>query len=117
MKYGAWDVGGETIRMDENYCVKDNKYLERLILSSTRLNANRSTRGHKHAGQEEIYFFVEGGGEMQVGGDKFKVRTGDTVLIADGEYHRVWAGNEGCYFICVFDGERHSSPVRPNSVS
>ena len=105
-RYGSGDIGGEVVKMDERYTVKDNKELKNLVLSSTRLNTNKSTSGHSHAGQEEVYFFVEGSGEMEVDEDKFKVIAGDTVTIHDGVYHRVHAGNLGCYFVCVFNGHR-----------
>jgi len=44
---------------------------------------------------------------MEVNENKFSVTKGDTVLIEDGDFHRVHAGNEGCYFVCVFDGRRN----------
>ena len=44
---------------------------------------------------------------MELDDDKFAVYEGDTVLIKDGVFHRVHAGAEGCYFICVFDGRRN----------
>lgn len=34
------------------------------------------------------------------------VQAGDVVLIPDGAFHRVHAGDNGCYFVCVFDGKR-----------
>lgn len=101
-----WDVGGKIIRRDENYIVKDNSTLKSLSVSSTELMPNKSTRGHAHAGQEEVYIFVKGGGRMNINEDDFIVQEGDIIYIQDGDYHRVHAGNEGCYFICVFDGVR-----------
>ena len=38
---------------------------------------------------------------MEINEKKFSVSEGDTVLIKDGDFHRVHAGNEGCYFVCV----------------
>ena len=105
-KYGAWDVGGRVVKMDDRYIVKDNAELKNLVLSSTRLYAEQSTGGHSHDGQEEVYFFVEGSGTMEVDEDKFEVAQGDIVTIPDGSYHRVHAGKLGCYFVCVFDGDR-----------
>jgi quercetin dioxygenase-like cupin family protein len=37
----------------------------------------------------------------------FHVGVGDIVLIEDDVFHRVHAGPDGCYFICVFDGKRN----------
>jgi mannose-6-phosphate isomerase-like protein (cupin superfamily) len=106
MKHGAWDIGGEVVKKDERYTVKDNTTLNNLIVSSTDLHPHKATTGHKHKGQEEVYVFVRGGGVMELDGKKFAVYEGDTVLIQDGVFHRVHAGAEGCYFICVFDGAR-----------
>ena len=107
MKYGNFDIGGEVVKKDERYVVKDNTELKNLIVSSTRLNPNKSTTGHKHAGQEEVYIFIEGRGNMQLDDDTFSVFPGDTVLIKDGVFHSVHADDNELYFICVFDGRRN----------
>lgn len=109
MKTSNWDIGGEIVKQDDRYVVKDNKQLKNLIVSSTRLNPNKSTSGHKHTGQEEVYLFVEGNGSMDLDDQTFNVSQGDTVLIQDGVFHRVHAGDEGIYFICVFDGKRYDA--------
>lgn len=106
MKLGNWDIGGTIAKQDERYIVKDNTTLKNLVVSSTRLNPNKSTTGHKHAGQEEVYMFIEGKGKMQLDDDTFNVYPGDTVLIQDGVFHRVYSDDEEMYFICVFDGRR-----------
>mgnify|MGYP003347204350 CR=1 FL=1 len=108
MKIGLYDIGGEVIKNDDTYLLKDNKTLNNLILSSTELRAKKSTRGHRHEGQEEVYYFVSGTGEMELDGDRFTVAPGDTVLIKDGVYHRVYnTGAVDMYFVCVFDGKRN----------
>jgi mannose-6-phosphate isomerase-like protein (cupin superfamily) len=108
MKYGAWDIGGEVVKQDERYIVKDNTELNNLIVSSTRLNPNKYTSGHKHKGQEEVYMFINGSGEMEIDNDRFNVSAGDTVLIKDGVFHRVFNTTQSeLYFICVFDGRRN----------
>ena len=101
-----FEIGGKVVKEDDRYVVKDNTTLKNLVLSSTRLNAKKETSGHKHKGQEEIYFFIEGYGEMQLDDDKFSVEPGSIVLIKDGVFHKVHAGPKGCYFVCVFDGKR-----------
>jgi len=108
VKYGAYDIGGVVVKQDERYTVKDNTDLNNLIVSSTRLKPGKSTSGHQHAGQEEVYFFISGTGEMELDDDRFGVYPGDTVLIRDGVFHRVHnTGQEDLYFICVFDGKRN----------
>lgn len=107
MKYSNFDIGGKVVKQDQRYTVKDNDHLNNLIVSSTWLNPMKSTTGHKHEGQEEVYMFVNGSGFMQLDNNDFPVEAGDVVLIEDGVFHRVTAGINGVYFICVFDGKRN----------
>ena len=108
MKIGLYDIGGEVIKDDDTYLLKDNKTLNNLVLSSTELRAKKSTRGHRHEGQEEVYYFVSGTGEMELDDEKFLVQGGDVVLIKDGVFHRVHnTSNNPLYFVCVFDGKRN----------
>lgn len=101
------NIGGEVIKDNETYLLRDNKLLNNLVLSSTELHPNKSTNGHRHAGQEEVYHFVRGSGTMDLDDATFHVGPGDIVLIEDDVFHRVHAGPEGCYFVCVFDGKRN----------
>ena len=102
------DIGGEVVKDNEVYLLKDNKTLNNLVLSSTFLRANQCTNGHKHEGQEEVYMFVSGKGEMEIDDNKFPVQEGDVVCINDGEFHKVYnTGHLGLYFVCVFDGGRN----------
>jgi len=105
------DIGGSIVKQDDRYVVKDNPTLKNLIVSSTDLKANKSTSGHAHTGQEEVYLFVRGTGKMELIDTNgritnHEVEPGSLILIEDGHFHRVHAGNEGCYFVCIFDGKR-----------
>ena len=59
MQVNIKDIGGEVVKEDDRYTVKDNTSLRNLALSSTFLTAGKSTTGHAHVGQEEVYFFVD----------------------------------------------------------
>jgi len=107
MKYAQWDIGGNIVKQDDRYVVKDNTKLNNLVVSSTTLFPLKSTTGHKHKGQEEVYFFVNGSGIIYLDNEPINVKAGDTVLIEDGVHHRVEASEDGCYFVCVFDGRRN----------
>ena len=109
MKVNIDNIGGDIVKDNETYLLKDNKLLKNLVLSSTDLKPNMSTRGHKHEGQEEVYYFVKGQGTMELDNKKIKVDPGDVVLIEDGVFHRVHANEQGCYCVCVFDGKRNHS--------
>lgn len=107
-KVSIKDIGGDVVKDNEVYLLKDNKLLNNLVLSSTFLRANQHTTGHKHEGQEEVYMFISGEGEMLIDDNRFPVKEGDCVLIEDGEFHRVYnTGHLGLYFVCVFDGNRN----------
>ena len=108
LKYNESNIGGEIVKDNETYLLKDNKTLKNLVLSSTCLYRGQMTRGHSHAGQEEVYFFVKGTGMMMVDEEKFRVEQGDVVLIPDGAFHRVINDGEmNLVFNCVFDGNRN----------
>jgi mannose-6-phosphate isomerase-like protein (cupin superfamily) len=109
MKQHIYNIGGEVVKDNETYVLKDNKTLNNLVLSSTALKGGQSTRGHSHPGQEEVYYFVSGTGTMELDDNKFNVQGGDVVLIPDGAFHRVHNGsqNNELYFVCVFDGKRN----------
>ena len=100
------NIGGSITKEDDRYTVKDNTLLNNLVVSSTDLKPMKSTSGHNHKGQEEVYFFIRGEGKMELDGKEMVVKEGDTVLIEDGVFHRVHAGPKGCYFVCVFNGKR-----------
>jgi len=102
------DIGGKVIKDTDVYLLKDNAFGNKLVLSSTFLRANQNTTGHRHEGQEEVYFFVDGEGEMEIDHRRFTVEAGDVVCINDGEFHKVYnTGHLGLYFVCVFDGGRN----------
>ena len=108
MRFSINDIGGTIAKEDERYVVKDNTTLKNLVVSSTRLQPRKATSGHKHEGQEEVYYFIEGTGKMELDDDTIKVQPGDVVLIEDGVFHRVHnTGDYGLYFVCVFDGKRN----------
>jgi mannose-6-phosphate isomerase-like protein (cupin superfamily) len=105
--YNVDDIGGVEVKNNTQYELTDNTLLNNLVLSKTRLRAKQSTTGHRHAGQEEVYFFIKGSGRMELDYKEFKVKAGDVILIEDNVFHRVH--NDGDFFldfICVFDGAR-----------
>ncbi len=108
LKVSIDDVGGEIIKDDGVYTIKDNNHLKSMAVSSTLLRAKQKTSGHSHVGKEEVYYFTKGEGQIQIDSEKFPVKAGDIILIDDGEYHRVFNDSDyGLSFICVFNGERN----------
>ena len=66
MKVNVSDIGGNVVKYNIIYLIKDNTTLKNLVLSSTRLSASKCTTGHRHASQEEVYVFVKGTGQMEL---------------------------------------------------
>ena len=106
-KVSVKDIGGEIVKEDERYIVKDNPFGKSLVLSSTFLTAGKNTTGHEHAGQEEVYIFIKGSGQMLIDDALFDISEGDVVCINDGEFHQVFnTTDRGLLFLCVFEGKR-----------
>ena len=108
MKLNLDDINGTVVKESEVYTVIDNCDLQGLVVSKTILHPGKETSGHAHPGQEEVYHFIHGHGEMQLDDDTFAVRAGDVVLIHDGVFHKVFNDSavEDLTFLCVFDGKR-----------
>jgi len=73
---------------------------EHQSLAEASLGPGRSTRRHYHRASEEIYFLLDGGGEMEVDGERRTVGPGDAVLIPPGAWHEIVAGAERARFLC-----------------
>lgn len=97
-------IVGNVIKQNDNYTVIENSQLETLIIRSTDLRPRKSTNGHFHKGKEEIYLIVGGNGQMELDDKMFNIRIGDMICIPDGSFHRVHAGDVGCYFVCISNG-------------
>jgi len=106
MKLQINDIGGNIIKQDHRYIVRDNNHLNNLVVSSTNLNPLHSTTGHAHPGQEEVYYFIQGHGTLELGNTVHEFRPGDVFLIENGAFHRVHAGADSVYFVCVFDATK-----------
>jgi mannose-6-phosphate isomerase-like protein (cupin superfamily) len=96
-------------KQDERYIVQDNTKLKNLVVSTTILQQASQTNGHSHKGQEEVYIFTLGDGIMEIDNALFAVSAGDTILIEDGVFHKVYNnGNQILKFTCIFNGQRHT---------
>ena len=59
-------------------------------LAEATLEPGQATQRHYHALSEELYFFLEGAGEMEIDGETRAVAHGDTVLIPRGSKKTDW---------------------------
>ena len=69
-------------------------------LAEATLAPGQATERHYHASSEEIYYVVEGTGEMELDGDRRRLSVGDAVLIPPGARHQIRADDEGLRFLC-----------------
>ncbi len=69
-------------------------------LAEAALEAGQATERHYHAESEEIYYVVEGSGEMELDGERRPVAVGDAVLIPPGARHQIRADAGGLRFLC-----------------
>ena len=98
------------VKQNETYTVIDNvELLNNLVVSKTILHPTKETTGHLHKGQEEVYHFVSGEGQIRIDENVWFIGPGDTVLIPDGAFHQVKndSETEDLVFVCVFDGSRN----------
>ena len=107
---------GLLLRSTETYDVIDNHYLDPLTISKTVLHNGKSTSGHSHDDQEEIYIFLEGTGFIRIGDDDehstdFPAQAGDVFSILAGQSHRVinieYLGTSDLTFYSIYPGRRH----------
>jgi mannose-6-phosphate isomerase-like protein (cupin superfamily) len=87
----------ESLASAEAFTTKDGSTIRELhhtaaqSLAEATLEPGQATDRHYHARTEEIYFLLEGEGEMEVDGDRRRVVPGDAVLIPAGTRHQIRA--------------------------
>lgn len=75
----------------------------RQSLAEARLPPGQATAEHYHPTAEELYYFVQGRGRMQLGTDEppADVTSGDCVVIAPGTPHKLWnTGDADLVLLC-----------------
>jgi mannose-6-phosphate isomerase-like protein (cupin superfamily) len=80
--------------------IREYFHSEAQSLAEASLDPGRATRRHYHARSEEIYLIVEGGGELEVDGERRGVSVGDAILIPPGAWHELTAGATGVRLLC-----------------
>jgi len=70
-------------------------------LAEATLPAGAATQRHYHRHSEEIYYVVEGEGELELDGERAAVGPGDAALIPPGAWHEIRASKAGpLRFLC-----------------
>jgi mannose-6-phosphate isomerase-like protein (cupin superfamily) len=85
-------VDGSTIR---SLLDRSNAPVAHQSLAEATIEAGEATVRHRHLESEEIYYLVEGAGEMELDGERRAVAAGDAILIPPGAWHQIRASGDG----------------------
>ena len=78
-----------------------NAPVQNQSLAEASLPAGSATERHYHRQSEEIYFILEGTGEMELEGERQSVGPGDAILIPAGKWHQITTtAEETIRFLC-----------------
>lgn len=90
----------------EPFTTKDGSEIRELMhaakqsLAEATVAPGQATERHYHAASEELYYLLEGSGELELDGERREVGPGDAVLIPPGARHSFTGGAEGARFLC-----------------
>jgi mannose-6-phosphate isomerase-like protein (cupin superfamily) len=84
-------TGAEAFTTKDGSTIRELHHTAAQSLAEATLGKGQATERHYHAATEEIYFVLEGSGEMEVDGDRRTIAAGDAVLIPPGASHEIRA--------------------------
>jgi mannose-6-phosphate isomerase-like protein (cupin superfamily) len=99
-------VNVSSLASAEPFATKDGSTIRELhhtteqSLAEATLEAGQATDRHYHGRTEEIYFVLEGSGELELDGEKRRVEPGDAALIPPGALHQIRAETELRFLCC-----------------
>lgn len=90
-----------------------NSCIRNQTLAEARLSAGQSTEPHRHLRTEEIYYILEGTGQMRMEQESAPVGPGDAIAIPPGNIHQITnTGRETLVFLCCCaPGYEHEDTV------
>ena len=80
--------------------IRELHHTDEQSLAEATLPPGGATQRHHHRVSEEIYFLLEGEGEIEVEGEQRHVAPGDAVLIPAGAWHEIAAETELRFLCC-----------------
>jgi mannose-6-phosphate isomerase-like protein (cupin superfamily) len=89
---------GSTIR---SLLDRSNAPVANHSLAEATLGPGQATVRHHHRLSEEIYYLIEGSGEMELDGERRAVTVGDAVLIPPGARHTIANTGDGLLRLLV----------------
>lgn len=76
-------------------------------LAEATLAVGQSTERHYHLASEEIYFVLEGEGDLEIDGDRRRIAPGDAALIPAGAWHELVAASALRFLCCCAPAYSH----------
>jgi len=78
-----------------------NSSLRNQSLAGARVSPGKNTIQHYHIESEEIYYILQGKGQIGVEGEVREIIEGDGIAIMPGQSYRIWnTGVEDLVFLC-----------------
>ena len=93
-------AGVEAFTTKDGSTIRELHHTAEQSFAEASLPAGAQTQRHYHAVTEEIYFLLEGAGEMEVDGSRRRVVAGDAVLIPAGARHQIIAETPLRFLCC-----------------
>jgi mannose-6-phosphate isomerase-like protein (cupin superfamily) len=100
-------AGAEPFTTKDGSTIRELHHAGAQSLAEARLEPGRATERHYHAQTEEIYFLLEGTGEMELDGERRRVEPGDAVLIPPGTWHQITAVDALRFLCCCVPPYAH----------
>jgi mannose-6-phosphate isomerase-like protein (cupin superfamily) len=91
---------GEPFTTKDGSTIRELMHAANQSLAEATLGRGQQTERHYHAASEELYYLLEGSGEMEVDGERSAVGPGDAILIPPGAWHQITAGDSELRFLC-----------------
>ena len=84
-------VTAEPFTTKDGSTIRELHHTERQSLAEATLEPGQATERHFHPATEEIYFVLEGEGDLEIDGETRHVGPGEAALIPPGAPHRITA--------------------------
>jgi mannose-6-phosphate isomerase-like protein (cupin superfamily) len=93
-------VGAEPFTTKDGSTIRELHHTAEQSLAEASLPAGAQTQRHYHVVTEEIYFLLEGEGELELDGERRDVSPGDAILIPPGARHTIEARTPLRFLCC-----------------
>jgi mannose-6-phosphate isomerase-like protein (cupin superfamily) len=86
---------------EDGSIIRELARLARHTLAEIRHPAGTASREHYHTQAEEVYYVLDGHGEVRIDGETQPIGPGDLVEIVAGQRHKLWQRGESDLILLV----------------